>query len=125
MKLPDTCVWIESLVDSPTGRRYRPLFDVPQDLLVPTLVHYELRRWALRELGEDAADRILAMTRASRTQPLDLDCALLAAELAGRHRLSSMDALIYASALRSGAELVTCDAHFEGLPGVNYLRKLT
>lgn len=125
MKLPDTCVWIESLVDSPTGRRYRELFEAPQELLVPTLVHFELRRWALRELGEDDADRILAMTRASRTQPLDHDCALFAADLAGRHRLSSMDALIYASALRSGAELVTCDAHFEGLPGVAYLPKLT
>ena len=124
MKLPDTCVWIESLVDSPTGRRYRELFEAPHELLVPTLVHFELRRWALRELGEDDADRILAMTRASRTQPLDPDCALFAADLAGRHRLSSMDALIYASALRSGAELVTCDAHFEGLPGVAYQPKV-
>ena len=124
MKLPDTCVWIESLVDSPTGRRYRELFEDPQELLVPALVHYELRRWALRELNEDDADRILAMTRASRTQTLDYDCALFAADLAGRHGLSSMDALVYASALRSGAELVTCDAHFEGLPGVAYLPKL-
>lgn len=124
MKLPDTCVWIESLVDSPTGRRYRTLFEAPQDLLVPTLVHYELRRWALRELSEDNADRILAMTRASHTQPLDHDCAIFAADLARRHRLSSMDALIYASALRSDAELVTCDAHFEGLPGVAYQPKL-
>ena len=38
MKLPDTCVWIEALVDSPTGRRYRVLFEAPDQLVVPTLV---------------------------------------------------------------------------------------
>jgi predicted nucleic acid-binding protein len=34
-----------------------------------------------------------------------------------------MDALIYASALRHQATLVTCDAHFESLPGVEYQAK--
>ena len=93
MKLPDTCVWIEALVDSPTGRRYRVLFEAPDQLVVPTLVQYELRRWTLRELGEDAADRIVAMTHASRVVALDESTALRAAELAGRQGLATMDAL--------------------------------
>lgn len=120
MKLPDTCVWVETLADTPMGRRYRPLFDEPEQLLVPTLVQYELRRWTLRELGEDAADRVVALTRASRVVPLDESTALFAATLAATHGLASIDALIYASALRNGAELVTCDAHFKGLPNVDY-----
>ena len=44
-------------------------------------------------------------------------------ELADLHGLASMDALIYASALTSGAELVTCDAHFKELPNVDYQPK--
>ena len=123
MKLPDTCVWIEALVDSPTGQRYRVLFEAPDQLVVPTLVQYELRRWTLRELGEDAADRIVAMTHASRVVALDESTALRAAELAALHGLASMDALIYASALTSGAELVTCDTHFKELPNVDYQPK--
>jgi len=123
MKLPDTCVWIEALVDSPTGQRYRVLFEAPDQLVVPTLVQYELRRWTLRELGEDAADRVVAMTHASRVVALDESTALRAAELADLHGLASMDALIYASALTSGAELVTCDAHFKKLPNVDYQPK--
>jgi predicted nucleic acid-binding protein len=33
------------------------------------------------------------------------------------------DALIYATALATDATLVTCDAHFAGLPGVEYHAK--
>ena len=123
MKLADTCVWIELLLDSATGRHYRRMFDKPDQVLVPTLVQYELRRWVLRERGEDAADRIIAMTRNSRIVALDETTALHAAALALEFKLASADALIYASALRHQATLVTCDAHFESLPGVEYRPK--
>ena len=123
MKLADTCVWIEVLADTPTGSRYRGLFDDPADLIVPTLVQHELRRWALRELGEDAADRLIAATRAARVVGLDEPTALHAATLAAQYRLASADALIYSTAQVQRAELVTCDAHFEGLPGVAYRPK--
>ena len=123
MKLADTCVWVEVLADTPTGRRYRKLFDAPQLLLVPTLVQYELRRWALRELGEDQADRIIAATRNAQIVPLDETTALHAATLAQQYKLAAADALIYASALRHQATLVTCDGHFEAVPGVDYRAK--
>lgn len=123
MKLADTCVWVEVLADTVTGRRYRKLFDQPQHLIVPTLVQYELRRWALRELGEDEADRIIAATRNAQIVALDETTALHAAALAQQFKLASADALIYASALRHQATLVTCDAHFEAVPGVDYRAK--
>jgi predicted nucleic acid-binding protein len=34
------------------------------------------------------------------------------------------DAIIYATARTHGAELLTCDAHFEGLDGATYLAKV-
>lgn len=123
MKLPDSCVWIEALADTPTGRRYLPVLSKPDQLLVPTLVIYEVRRWALRELDMDAADRILAMQRQSRVLTLDEVTAAHAAELARVHRLAALDALILASAVRNKATLVSCDAHFKGLPGVEYRAK--
>ena len=124
MVLPDTCVWIEVLAQSSTGRRYEALFAKPESLLLPSLVQFELRRWALRELGEDAADDLMAAARAAHILALEESVALHAAELALVHRLASMDALIYATALHHRATLVTCDAHFEGLPEVDYQPKL-
>ncbi len=123
MKLADTCVWVELLADTPTGRRYRSLFATPEQLLVPTLVICELRRWALRELGEADADRVMAATRNAHIVPLGEATALLAAELTVQYKLPALDALIYASALHHGATLITCDAHFEALPGVEYRAK--
>ena len=123
MKLADTCVWVELFADTPTGRRYRKLFETPEQVLLPTLVLFELRRWALRELGDDEADRVVAATRNAHTVPLGESTALLAAELTVRHKLPALDALIYATALHHGATLVTCDAHFEALPGVEYRAK--
>lgn len=55
--------------------------------------------------------------------PLDTETALSAAELSGRLKLATADAIVYATALRYGSDLVTCDAHFDGLPGVIYLPK--
>jgi predicted nucleic acid-binding protein len=50
--------------------------------------------------------------------PLDTRLALDAAEVAQQHKLATADAIIYATALAHGAEVVTCDAHFNGLPDV-------
>jgi predicted nucleic acid-binding protein len=34
------------------------------------------------------------------------------------HKLATADAIVYATARHQRAELLTCDAHFEGLPEV-------
>lgn len=124
MRLADTCVWIELLQDTPTGQHYRHLFDDPDQVLVPTLVQFELHRWVLRERGEEVANRVVAATRNSRIVPLTEAMALHAAALGLQFRLAAADALIYATALHQRVPLVTCDAHFESLPGVEYRAKL-
>ena len=75
-------------------------------------------------LSEEVADKAIAATRAAQVVALDESTALYAAELAQSHGLATVDALLYATALREQAQLVTCDAHFEGLPGVDYQPKL-
>jgi predicted nucleic acid-binding protein len=122
VKLADTCVWIELLADTPTGRHYRGLFSAPELILVPTLVLFELRRWSLRELDEAESDRVMAATRNSHIVQLGESTALAAAALTRQHKLTALDA--YATALQHQAVLVTCDAQFESLPGVEYRAKV-
>ena len=43
--------------------------------------------------------------------------ALMAADLHRQYKLATADAIVYATAQRHGAELLTCDEHFKGLPG--------
>ena len=50
-------------------------------------------------------------------QQLRTTIALLAADLHREYRLATADAIVYATARKRGAELLTCDEHFKGLPG--------
>lgn len=119
----DTSAWIEWLTAGATGQALAPVFPDKLQCIVPTIVQLELAKWLLRELGEDAADPVIAYTQKCIVVPLDTTIALLAADLHRQHRLATADAIVYATARQHGAELLTCDAHFEGLPGVALFAK--
>ncbi|MCE2947956.1 MAG: type II toxin-antitoxin system VapC family toxin [bacterium] len=114
----DTSAWIEWLTGSALGARLGKQFPDKPECIVPTIVQLELSKWLVRELGEDQADQVIAYTQKCVVVPLDTSIALLAAELHREHKLATADAIVYATARHVGAELLTCDAHFDGLPGV-------
>lgn len=124
MRLVDTSAWVEWLIGSTTGEAVARAIPAQPDWLVPTIVQLELAKWLRREVGEEKADQVLAFTQLCRIVPLDTRVALLAADLCIEHKLATADAVIYATAREHGADLLTCDAHFEGLPGISYIAKL-
>jgi predicted nucleic acid-binding protein len=123
MRLVDTSAWIEWLIGSPAGERVAAALPDQADWLTPTIVQLELAKWLTREAGEDRADQVIAFSQLCVIAPLDTEIALAAAEACRTHRLATADAIVYATARQFGAELLTCDAHFEGLPGVIHLPK--
>lgn len=123
LQVVDTSAWIEWLEGSRTGKAVAKVFPEQAACIVPTLVQYELAKWLTREVGEERADQVVAYTATCIVEPLDSVIALLAVELHREYRLATADALIYATARRRDATLLTCDAHFRGLPGVIHLPK--
>lgn len=124
MRLVDTSAWIEWLIASPAGKAVEAeIPDEEEDWLVPTMVQLELAKWLANRAPEDQADRIIAFTRTCVVAPLDTRIALRAAELWTQHKLATADALVYATALEHQADLLTCDAHFDGLPDVVFVPK--
>lgn len=123
MILVDSSAWIEWLIGSPTGERVAPILPEPADWLVPTLVQLELAKWLRREVGEDKAEQVIAFTQVCRVVPLETDVALAAADACRMHKLTTADAIVFATAQAHGATLLTCDRHFEGLPGVMWVEK--
>jgi predicted nucleic acid-binding protein len=119
----DTSAWIEWLADTALGRRLGKQFPDKPQCIVPTIVQLELSKWMVREVGEDQADQVIAYTQRCVVVPLDTVIALLAADLHREHKLATADAIVYATARRQGATLLTCDAHFDGLPGVTLFVK--
>src|SRR5690606_5117769 len=123
MRVVDTSAWIEWLLDSALGKRMGKEFPERAQCVAPTIVQLELSKWITREIGEDEADQVIAYTQKCVVLPLDTRIALHAAELNRQYRLATADAIVYASAMDAKADLLTCDAHFQKLPGVVYFKK--
>lgn len=123
MLLIDTSAFIEWLIGSATGEKVEAHLPEQSDWLVPTMVQLELAKWLTREMGEDKADQVIAFTQVCQVVPLDTEIALAAAEACREHKLATADAIIFATARRHKAKLVTCDGHFDGLPGVTLIGK--
>lgn len=117
-RVVDTSAWIEWLAGSALGKRLAKEIPGKADCIVPTMVQLELAKWLTREVSEEEADRVIAYTQKCDVAPLDTRLALLAAELHRSHKLATADAIVYATARERGVPLLTCDAHFEGLPDV-------
>lgn len=124
MRLVDSSAWIEWVADGPLQTRIGPLLPKRADWLVPTIVQYELSKWLARNdaKGEPGQELVAFSTRCV-VVPLTTEIAISAAHLGRAHHLAVADAIIYATARAHGADILTCDGHFEGLDGVIYLPK--
>lgn len=122
-RVVDSSAWIEWLVDGPASVALATEFPARAECVVPTIVQLELAKWLTRERGEEAADETIAFTQKCIVVPLDTLIAVYAADLCRQHKLATADAVIYATAQKLQADLLTCDAHFMGLPGVVYIAK--
>jgi predicted nucleic acid-binding protein len=123
MRLVDTSAWVEWLIDSPTGKSVASELPQRQQWLVPTVVQLELAKWLTREIGEEKSDQVIAFTETCMVADLDTTITLAAADLCLRRKLATADAIVYASAQAYGADLLTCDRHFDGLSGVVFIKK--
>jgi len=75
-----------------------------------------------RDVSEERAVEAVSALRQATVAPIDAPLALQAADLSLAHGLAMADALVYATALRFGATLVTGDADFQGLPDTVVVR---
>lgn len=122
-RVVDTSAWIEWLTASALGQKLGKQFPDKAQCIVPTIVQLELSKWLVREVGEEAADQVIAFTQKCVVVPLDTPIALLAADLHRQHKLATAHAIVYATAKHMGADLLTCDTHFEGLADVRLFPK--
>lgn len=123
MRVVDSSAWIEWLRDTALAPEVGRQLPQAGSWIVPTMVLHEVAKWLGRERGDAAVAEFVAFCRTCLIVPLDEHVAVMAARLAREHRLATADAIIYATARMMDADLLTCDAHFDGLDGVVYLPK--
>jgi predicted nucleic acid-binding protein len=90
--------------------------------VVSAIEVYEVYKVVRRDISEERALEAVSALRRARIVPVDESLALEAADVALAHGLAMADAVVYATARRHGATLVTGDADFTSLPGVVVIR---
>lgn len=123
MRVVDSSIWIEIYSGSEIGRQHLPVLSSLQDVIVPTIVQLEIFKWLARARNSEQANRAITITNDCQVVELTTAIAVLAASLGAKHKLHTTDAIIYATAQIHDAVLLTCDAHFKGLEGVEYFGK--
>ncbi len=119
--LVDFSGWLEYITGNEKADAFGAFFQGSAQVLVPTIVLYEVFQILL--LRASKTDANLFLSKALRRRVVDLTdtIALAAASLSIDYKLPMADAIIYATAQAHQAELITSDAHFSGLPGVTLI----
>jgi len=120
--LVDSSGWIEYLTDRPNADAFARYLEGREPLLASAIEIYEVYKVVRRDISEEVAVQAVAALDRARIVPVDQSLALEAADVALAHGLAMADAIIYATALRHDATVVTADADFEGLPGALVIR---
>ena len=123
MKIVDSSGWVEYLTDGPLAEEYARYLADLTEVLTPSVVLFEVYKWVKRERGEDEALLVAAQLEKTEVVPLTSTIALTAADASLEHGLAMADAIVFATAAVTQAELFTSDRDFARLPGVTYLEK--
>jgi predicted nucleic acid-binding protein len=121
--LIDSWAWVEFFAGSKTGEIVKDyVMDEDQEIIISSIHLAEIYRLALDRFDEKAAEkRRLAMIARCYLIPVDEEIAVKGAKLRHERDWGLGDALIYATAIREGAKVLTGDPHFRGLSDVIFL----
>jgi predicted nucleic acid-binding protein len=121
--LIDSSGWLEYITSDTKAGLFDPYIrrEGGRPIIVPTLVLYEVRKVLLLRKAPSVADRFVSQAEQHVIVAVDQVIALSAAAVSIQTGLAMADALLYATAEKLGAELVTSDIHFKGLPRVTLL----
>ena len=116
--LVDSSGWLEYLTEDSKAAAFGHYLEVEASVVVPSMVIFEVYKHLSRNRGKSLADRFFSLALQCRVVPLDELTALAAANASLDHRLGMADAVVYATARKFQAQLVTSNTRFRGLPGV-------
>lgn len=123
MHIVDSSGWLEYFLDTPNANIFATYIEDTDNLLVPTIILYEVFKKILIEKGENVALQNATDMKQGNLIDLTQDIAFLAAVLGKEHKLPMADSIILATAQKHNAVVYTQDTDFKGIKGVHYFSK--
>jgi predicted nucleic acid-binding protein len=121
--LIDSWAWAEFFAGSKIGEIVKTyVMDEDQEIIISSINLAEIYRLALDRFDEKTAEkRRRAMISRCYLIPVDEEIAISGAKFRHERDWGLGDALIYATAIREDATVLTGDPHFKGLNDVIFL----
>ena len=118
--LIDSWAWVEFFRGSKKGEEIKAyVMDENQDIIISSINLAEIYRLAFDRFDEQTAEkRRRAMISRCYLIPVDEEIAIKGAKFRHDRDWGLGDALIYATAIREEAKVLTGDPHFKGLKDV-------
>ena len=127
--LVDSWAWIEYFKGSEAGEKVKELLENSQEKVVVSLIIIaEVYNSFLRDYSPPNNKRYAeasrkAMKQRSYVYDVDEEIAVDSAKVKHEKKWDLGDSIIYATAKREGAKVLTGDSHFKGLKDVMFLER--
>jgi len=123
VNLVDSSAWLEYLADGPNASFFAPAIEKTGELLVPTIVFFEVYKRVRQQRGQRPALEAISALQHGRVIDLTVALAVAAAGISHSEKLPIADSIIIATARSENAIIWTQDSDFEKLPQVKYRPK--
>jgi toxin FitB len=120
VNLVDSSAWLEYFADGPNASFFEPPITRKSELIVPTVVIFEVCKRVMQQRGEKEALRAVSVLHGGSIIALSADLAVLAAGISHNFKLPMADSLILATARVHNAVIWTQDSDFRNLPNVKF-----
>ena len=123
MFIIDSCGWLEWFTNGNLATNYKKYLVDQNNILMPSMILYEVYKILKREVGEDKALLATGYMKNFEVIPLDETLALAAADVALREKLAMADAIIVATSHLYDCKVITSDIDLKDQPDVTYIDK--
>ncbi len=123
MIIVDSCGWLEWFTDGKLADRYKEYLTDPNEILLPSIILYEVYKVLKRMAGEEKALLAAGYMQSSLVIPLDNTLALAAGDIALQEKLAMADAIIVATARAHNCMIISSDADLRHQENVDFIPK--
>ncbi len=121
--LIDSWAWIEYFKGSRSGEKVRKYVEGGEKAVISTINIAEVYRWILRFYDEKVAkEKVEVMKERCFVIPVDEEIAIMGAKIKHEEKMGLGDAIIYATAKKENAILLTGDTDFKDKKDVIFVK---